>query len=79
MSQIDDGEANLSLEVKGQVERDNLKLVPVSESIRYRRRAQSAERQVEALTEELAEAKSEAKKMSEQIHEVRLEQELVRN
>jgi hypothetical protein len=57
---------------------DNKKLVPVAESIRYRRRAQSAERQVEDLSEQLAQAKSQAEKMSEQVNEIRLEQNLMR-
>ncbi len=57
---------------------DNTKLVPVTESIRYRRRAQSAEKQVEDLSEQLAQAKSQAAKMSEQLNEIRLEQNLIR-
>jgi hypothetical protein len=57
---------------------DNLKLVPVAESIRYRKRAQSAEKKVEALAEELAEAKTQAAKMSEQLKNVQTEQKLMR-
>jgi hypothetical protein len=57
---------------------DNTKLVPVTESIRYRRRAQSAEKQVEDLSEQLAQAKSQAAKMSEQVNEIRLERNLMR-
>ena len=57
---------------------DNLKLVPVAESIRYRKRAQSAEKKVEALAEELAEAKTQAAKMSEQLKNVQTEQKLIR-
>jgi len=57
---------------------DNLKLVPVAESIRYRKRAQSAEKKAEMLNEQLTEAKSQAAKMSEQLNNTRLEQKLMR-
>jgi hypothetical protein len=56
---------------------DSTKFVPVAESIRYRRRAQSAEKQVEDLNEQLAQAKSATAKLSEQISEIRLEQNLM--
>jgi hypothetical protein len=57
---------------------DNMKLVPVTESIRYRKRAQSAEKKVEALTEQLAEAKSQLTTMSEQLSNIQAEQKLTR-
>lgn len=57
---------------------DNLKLVPVAESIRYRKRAQSAEKKAEDLAEQLAKAKSESAKMAEELNGVRSEQELMR-
>jgi predicted nucleic acid-binding Zn-ribbon protein len=57
---------------------DNTKLVPVTESIRYRKRAQSAEKQVEDLSEQLSQAKSEAARISEQLNEIQLEQNLIR-
>ncbi len=57
---------------------DELKLVPVAESIRYRKRAQSAEKQVEALAEQLAEAKSQGAKTAEELDDIRSEQELMR-
>jgi len=45
MSQIDDKETILSEDIAGQGDiNDSLKLVPVAESIRYRKRAQSAEK-----------------------------------
>ena len=47
---------------------DGLKLVPVAESIRYRKRAQSAEKKIEALAEELAEVKARASEMAETSH-----------
>jgi len=57
---------------------EELRLVPVAESIRYRKRAQSAEKQVEALVEQLAEAKSQAGRMAEELEGVRCEQRIVR-
>ena len=57
---------------------DNSKLVPVGESIRYRRRAQNAERKVQVLTEELAEARSDAARISEQLSNMQTEQKLMR-
>jgi hypothetical protein len=66
----------LSEDITGASDNDNMKLVPVAESIRYRKRAQSAEKKVEALTEKLAEAKSQAAKMSEQLSNIQTEQKL---
>ena len=57
---------------------ESLRLVPVAESIRYRKRAQSAEKKIAALTEELAEAKTQAARMSEELNGIRSEQELTR-
>ncbi len=57
---------------------DSLKLVPVAESIRYRKRAQGAEKKVEVLTEQLAEAKSQSATLSEQLNDIQLEQKLIR-
>ena len=57
----------LSEDITEAGDNDNMKLVPVAESIRYRKRAQSAERKVEDLTEQLAEAKSQATKISERL------------
>ena len=57
---------------------EELKLVPVAESIRYRKRAQSAEKQVEALAEQLAEAKSQARSIAEELESIRSEHEIVR-
>jgi len=57
---------------------DSSKLVPVAESIRYRKRAQGAEKKVEVLTEQLAQAKSQAAKMAEQLSDIQTEQKLIR-
>ncbi|MHC4243650.1 MAG: hypothetical protein ACYS3N_03130 [Planctomycetota bacterium] len=66
----------LSEDITGTGETDNMKLVPVAESIRYRKRAQSAEKKVEDLTEQLSEAKSQATKISEQLSDIEAEQKL---
>jgi len=68
----------LSVDTAGHSENDNLRLVPVSESIRYRKRAQSAEKKIEALAEQLAEAKAEAKTTAEKLSSIQVEQELIR-
>lgn len=68
----------LSADRDGPGEDDSLKLVPVSESIRYRKRAQSAEKRIEDLTEQLAEAKAEAVKTAEELSSIQEEQELMR-
>ena len=54
------------------------KYVPVTESIRYRKRAQSAEKEAEILAEQLTEAKGQMQKMAEQLNEIQLEQKLAR-
>jgi hypothetical protein len=61
-----------------QEEMDNAKLVPVSESIRYHRRAQSAERRVEELAGELEEARAEATRLADELKATHKEQELTR-
>jgi uncharacterized protein YhaN len=57
---------------------DSMKLVPVAESIRYRKRAQSAEKKLESLAEQLAQAQAQTAKLSEQLNNVQAEQELTR-
>ena len=76
MSQIDADE-NILSETTENSER-GLKLVPVSESIRYRKRAQSAEKENESLAQALAEAKAESSRMAEQLSGMELEQKLMR-
>jgi uncharacterized coiled-coil protein SlyX len=76
MSQID--EEVLSGAEEEQEGIGNAKLVPVAESIRYRRRAQGAEKKVEELSEQLAAAQTEAARMSEQLSALQKEQELMR-
>ncbi|MFH1369873.1 MAG: hypothetical protein ABII09_01085 [Planctomycetota bacterium] len=75
MSQVD--EEVLPGAAVGQEEGDYAKLVPLGESIRYRRRAQSAERRAEELAEELADARAEAVRLTEELKTTQKEQELM--
>jgi len=68
----------LSEETTGASDSDNARLVPVAESIRYRKRAQSAEKKVEALAEQLAQAESQACEMAERLQSLQIEQKLMR-
>jgi len=54
------------------------KLVPIGESIRYRRRAQSAEKQAEDLAEQLTQANEKISQMSEDFEGLQRDQELTR-
>jgi len=65
-------------ETEERISGEDLKLVPVGESIRYRKRAQSAERQVELLSEQLVQSKSRIEAMSEELNCIRNEQEIMR-
>ncbi len=76
MSQIDEGVLPGAEEGQGEV--DDAKLVPVGESIRYRRRAQGAEKRVEELAGELAQARAEATRLAEELKATQKEQELMR-
>ncbi len=76
MSQVD--EVVLPGAEEGQGEVDDVKLVPVGESIRYRRRAQGAEKRVEELAGELAEARAEATRLADELKATHREQELMR-
>ena len=67
----------MSADKAGHGDDDSLKLVPLSESIRHRKRAQSAEKKIEDLAEQLAEAKTGAKTTAEQLRQVQVEQKLV--
>ncbi len=78
MGQID-AEDGVMPETTAEQEHGNgLKLVPVSESIRYRKRAQGAEKKAETLEEQLAQAKSEIAEMTDKLGSMEAEQELVR-
>jgi hypothetical protein len=78
MSQ-NDIEGNILSETKaGQDDIENSKLVPVAESIRYRKRVQSAEKKVENLSEQLAQAKSQIGEMAEELGNIQMERKLMR-
>lgn len=86
MSQIDEekvlseGDSLCEMGTRTEVEQadgEGLKLVPVAESIRYRRRAQSAERKVEALANQLSQLESQTAQMVEQLGDIQLERELM--
>jgi len=68
----------LSEDITQASDSDNARLVPVAESIRYRKRAQSAEKKIEALTEQLAQAKAQTAEISEQLSDIQTEQKLMR-
>lgn len=75
MSQNDEG---LGLSgAEEQQEQVDMKLVPVSESIRYRRRAQSAEKKNQELTEQLSQKEAELSELSGELESARLDQKLI--
>jgi hypothetical protein len=76
MSQIDEGVLPGAEERQGEV--DDVKFVPVGESIRYRRRAQGAEKRVDELAGELADAKAEATRLADELKATQREQELMK-
>jgi hypothetical protein len=78
MSQIDAEASAAETSAENDAINENLKLVPVGESIRYRRRAQSAEKENETLVERLAQVRAENSEMARQLNEVRAEQKLTR-
>ena len=74
MNQVD--EEILSETTSVHSDNESLKLVPVAESIRYRKRAQAAEKETEILVEQLAQSKSKARDMGEELSILKLEQQL---
>ena len=77
MHQRDEDENTLSETLAEQgILNNNAKLVPVAESIRYRKRAQGAEKENENLAEQLARAKSQVRAMSDELNDIRVEQQL---
>jgi C4-type Zn-finger protein len=76
MSQIDDEDV-LSETTEEQTSGEGLKLVPVGESIRYRKRAQSAEKKAEVLAEQLVQAESRLRETAEQLQGLQIEQKLM--
>jgi hypothetical protein len=69
MSEVNEQETELEQEYEKQV--------PVSESIRYRRRAQAAEKKAGELEAELAEARTKSQEMTAQVQELSIENKLI--
>jgi hypothetical protein len=67
----------LSEDIANSQDSEDVKMVPVAESIRYRKRAQSAEKKIESLTEQLAQAQQQTVNLSEQLSDIRAEQDLM--
>jgi hypothetical protein len=78
MSAIESQEGLSEDKAAGQEEADSVRLVPVNESIRYRKRAQSAEKRAEELTGELSEARAEAVRLADELKGAQREQELMK-
>ena len=57
---------------------DTARLVPIGESIRYRRRAQNAEKQAQDLADQLTQANETIARMSEDLEGLQRDQELTR-
>jgi hypothetical protein len=74
MSQVDEG-LNPSV---AEGEQEQGRLVSVNEAIRYRKRAQGAEKHNEELAVELSEAKSQIERLTEELGTIRVEQKLIR-
>ncbi len=72
MSQID-AETNGSEEPQQRSER----LVDVSEAIRYRKRAQSAEQKSQELEQELAESRTEVERLNKSLSQMTIERQLI--
>ena len=64
-------------DIEGQGEVEGGRLVPVSESIRYRKRAQAAEKSVDELSRELAEVEGHVHQIQDELKSVKVERDLV--
>jgi uncharacterized protein YhaN len=67
----------LSEDIVETSEADSVKLVPVTESIRYRKRAQNAEKKIESLTEQLSQTQEQSAKLAQQLGDIQAEQALM--
>jgi hypothetical protein len=73
-----ESQEGLSEDKVEQEDLNNARLVPIGESIRHRKRAQSAERRVEELTGELSESRAEATRLTDELKGVQKDQELTK-
>ena len=78
MNSTEDQESIVSETEGEQSISESLRLVPVTESIRYRKRAQSAEKKTEVLAHELVAAKSQISELSEKLNDIEADQRLTR-
>jgi len=81
MNSVQMDEPMLSVEQRQDSEEgsaDATKVVPVGESIRYRRRAQSAEKKAQDLAEQLTQANERIARMTEDLDGLQLDQKLAR-
>lgn len=80
MNQIDADAQVLSedTEIDDQMVSGNSRFVPVNKAIHYRKRAQSAEKKIEELTEQLNQAKSQSANLEQQLNEINVEHKLTR-
>ncbi len=80
MNQID-AEAQVMSEdtkVDDQMVSGNSRFVPVNRAIHYRKRAQSAEKKIEELSEQLNQAKSQSANLQQRLDEINVEHKLTR-
>lgn len=71
-------QSDTALELHSESEQENGgQVVPVQEAIRYRKRAQAAEQQVEMLTSQLAEQKQEQEQIQRKLSQSELNQMLI--
>jgi predicted RNase H-like nuclease (RuvC/YqgF family) len=73
-----ESQSGLSEDKVSQEEMGNARMAPVAESVRYHKRAQSAERRAEELESELAESRAEAERLSKELAATQKEQELIK-
>jgi len=76
MSQVDEEKILSEDKEEDQIDAGD-RLVPVSEAIRYRKRAQGAEQKLTDLTEQVGELEKQNSNMSKQLDEIRGEQKLI--
>jgi thioredoxin-like negative regulator of GroEL len=73
-----ESQESLSEDKVEQQDLNNARLVPIGESIRHRKRAQSAEKRVEELAGELSESRAEATQLADELKGVQKDQELTK-
>ena len=73
-----ESQGSLSEDKVEREEGNDARLIPLGESIRYRKRAQNAEKRAEELAGELAEARAESAKLADEMKATQKEQELMK-